>query len=233
MASKTKYQVLSPISMGEKDDDGNVTIRDLQPGATISLTEDEAYAIRHALRDAPTMPSKIGAVRGEDGEWEGGRDFEEEEEAAIESIRKRPDNEASGVLLHWKTDAVAVAAAERRAADAADSATPSKRGAAGEAADNTEALEHGFQRSSAGPGSTTDPGGFSGRPERRPSANMTEMEKEDLPKIRQQEADDLKKRREQAKAMSSGAATRKPVEGAKKPSAGGPPAGGSPAAQTK
>ena len=149
-----KYTVTSPVSVGKTVDkkagEQELVTRELKPGDTIDLTPEEAWGISHALAEAPETPPGM----------------DEDEAAALNSIRMRPDNPASGVMLHWQADGVARAAAEGKVSSVA-----------------TKEVGHGFERANAG--SLVSPlagPGLAGH-FARPSSNMTEMEKKDAPVI--------------------------------------------------
>ena len=153
------YVVRSAITYGTAKDDGAVETKEYLPGDKISLTEDEARSIRHALEEPPPISKKRRqtAMSGD-------------VDAALDSIRKRPDNPDSGVMLHWQTDVVAQSGQAR--------------------VTETEEVGHGFERANAGTG-TSPFTGVSG-PFVRPEANKTEMELEDEESVKAFE-DKLKK----------------------------------------
>jgi hypothetical protein len=57
----------------------------------VALTEKQAFEARHALVDGPSI------------EDDPDEDYDEDEEEALQSIKRRPDNPDSGVDLYWKT----------------------------------------------------------------------------------------------------------------------------------
>lgn len=183
-AKTTKYKVKSHITRGvrnpEQDDPSAPDYyvnKEFNPGSTIELTLAEAVSCSHALENGP-RPVDVD----ENGEES---DLDEDEDEAIESIRRRPDNPDSGVQQHWKTDRIAVAAETNRRSRA-------KNGAKG-----TKAVGHGFERASAAddPMALTGAGlnapGTANAP--RPETNISEMEREQLEEQEKQRAADEKK----------------------------------------
>jgi len=145
-----KYKVKSPITFGAPgDEDGAVEYVQYAPGQSIDLTEKQAWEARHALENPPKSAPLA----------EGEEEIDEDTEEALESIRRRPDNADSGVMLHWKTDPLARHVAESRIA----------------AQTKTKEVGHGFERANEG---FTAPMLADPMPP-RPQANKTEMEKED------------------------------------------------------
>lgn len=174
------YKVKSMIRRGEEKE-GVIERKTFYPGDTVELDEHEAYSIRHALEDPPKRPSREPEVvmRARARRSDSGDDLEnlpgaeppsQEEEDALESIRKRPDNPDSGVLIHWQTNAETANRPLRTAA----------------AADKTLSVGHGFERAHAEPEQQANVsmgqpfGGLAHYGPPRPWGNVTEMEKEDL-----------------------------------------------------
>jgi hypothetical protein len=175
-----KYKVKSTIQYGVRADDadptdrGAVTTETYELGDTIELTDAEAHEMRHALLNPP--PMKLAALdTNEDPE-----EMDEDEEEALESIRRRPDNPASGVQQHWKTDRAAVDAANRATAAAS--------------AGRTKATGGGFERESADAFSLQSAGlnspGTAHGP--RPDSNKTDMEKEEEKQVQKSQEKDRK-----------------------------------------
>lgn len=181
------YKVKSQIRRGEEKD-GTIERKVYYPGDTVELDEHEAYSIRHALEDPPKRPSREPEVvmRARARRTDSGDDLEnvpgaeppsQEEEDALESIRKRPDNPDSGVMLHWQTNAE----------------TANRPLRTGAAADKTLSVGHGFERAHAEPEqplnvSMGQPfGGLAHYGPPRPLENVTEMEKEDAKAISEAE----------------------------------------------
>jgi hypothetical protein len=191
------YKLKSAISYGKADEQGGVTIKDYPAGASIELTDAEAQEVRHALVEPPKMTYAPG-TSAEDIELGGAEELDEDEQAALESIRKRPDNRESGVMLHWKTDPLARAAV-------ALAPQPAKKGKEGEAQTGTRSAgASGFDRMNTGSLNAVG-GGLTGL-DVRPEANKTEMELEDEEKIaasNKELAEKAEKKREAAGARAS------------------------------
>lgn len=168
-AGTKKYKVKSHITMGVRNEEQEdpaapdyIVMKEIHPGGSVDLTLAEAEGIRHALENPP--PVRRSARVGEEDEEP--EELDEDEEEALDSIRRRPDNPESGVQQHWKTDNVAVAAVNRQTRAA-------KTG--------TKEVGGGLERANVGDsifslqGPGLNPAGIGPRPD----SNKTEMELED------------------------------------------------------
>lgn len=151
---QSKYRAKSSITLGIPGESGEVETVVYEAGDEVPLTEQQAWDARHALQNPPKKAPTVAKATGEE------KEPSEEEQQALESIRRRPDNMESGVMLHWKTDVVAQAAAEQ-----------------GLRQNKTLETGGGFERLNEGSG-INEPLGLNA-PFRRPEANKTEMERED------------------------------------------------------
>ena len=195
-----KFKVKSHITMGVRNPDQEdptapdyIVMKSFAPGSSIELTKVQAEGARHALENPPPMSraAMVGLVTDEESELD--EELDEDEEEALDSIRRRPDNPQSGVQLHWKTDRVAVNAENSRRRSSSTAGTRLTGG--------------GFERENAGDtagvysltgGGINDPGTALGP---RPESNKTEMEREEeetIRKAQEKEQKELQKKQEAA-----------------------------------
>jgi len=86
------YKVKSPIAWEPRQAPKKSAARNLKPGDTIELSEEEAFDISHALEDPPeTKP-----IDPDSGE-------EPLPPEVLLSIKGNPENPLSGVEHYWKT----------------------------------------------------------------------------------------------------------------------------------
>ena len=84
------YKVKSPIAWEPTQAPKKSAARNLKPGDSIELTEDEAFDIGHALEEPP--------------ETKGGAEVEEQlPPEVIASLKGNPEHHMSGIELYWKT----------------------------------------------------------------------------------------------------------------------------------
>jgi hypothetical protein len=113
------FKVRSPIQMGTKNDKGELEIKEYNVGDSIELEKDQAQQMSHALEKAPTGMEKMS----------------KEVQAAVQSVRNKPEHRDSGIQLDWKVD------------DVARNAVSTTRRASEEGIRANEAIGAGYERS--------------------------------------------------------------------------------------
>jgi hypothetical protein len=86
-----QFKVKTPISVGRRNDKGEVETKEVSAGETVELSKEEAQAMPWAIEKAPEPKMD--------------KDLAE----AVRSVKARPDHPESGIRADWKVDEFAKA----------------------------------------------------------------------------------------------------------------------------